>query len=133
MSFINPAGPGSPWQSPPQPTPQPQAQGGGKGKPPRGRRGRRGRGRGKTPRQGAPGNPVMDRLSTNQWEGYSSMGPDHQDTWVTVPVDKVIMAGGSGVATPVFAQSSGYGTPQDAGNQQGQSMPQTPMIGRPPR
>lgn len=47
------------------------------------------------------------------------------DVWVTVPVDKVSVAKGSGTITPTYAAGSGY---QQSG--QGQAIPPTVAVGR---
>lgn len=64
---------------------------------------------------GQAGHPAMQRLATNQWDGYTGQlnraqaAQGNADVWVTVPVDKVeVKPDGRGHAAPVFATTQGY-------------------------
>jgi hypothetical protein len=58
--------------------------------------------------------PSAQRLSSPQWAGKTSTLNNAQaaagdaDVYVTVPVDKVVTAGGSSKVAPVYASSKGY-------------------------
>lgn len=58
--------------------------------------------------------PAAQRLATKQWGGKTgtlnqaqAAAPD-SDVWVTVPVDKIITAGGSSKVAPIYASAAGY-------------------------
>ena len=58
--------------------------------------------------------PSAQRLNTAQWEGktgqlnHAQAAAGDSEVYVTVPVDKVVTAGGSSKVAPVYATSKGY-------------------------
>lgn len=58
--------------------------------------------------------PSAQRLSGQQWQGYTSRlnhaqaAQDNSQVWVTVPVDKVVTSGQVTTANPVYSSTKGY-------------------------
>ena len=58
--------------------------------------------------------PSAQRLGAPNWQGKTGLlnnaqaAQDRADVWVTVPVDKVVSAGGSSKVAPVYASPQGY-------------------------
>lgn len=67
----------------------------------------------------AQASPGMRRMTTPP-----PAQPAGNDVWVTVPVDKVSVAGGRGTVTPVYATAEGYRSPA-----QGNAIPPTTTTG----
>jgi hypothetical protein len=78
--------------------------------------------------------PSAQRLASPQWAGKTSTlnaaqaAQDNADVWVTVPVDRVITAGGSSKTAPVYSSTKGYvARPGESAG----SIPPTPAAGKP--
>lgn len=78
--------------------------------------------------------PSAQRLASPQWQGktgqlnHAQAAQDRADVWVTVPVDKVVTAGGNASVAPVYATPTGYAS--RPGESAG-SIPPTVPAGRP--
>lgn len=70
----------------------------------------------------------MAQTGAHGFDGMSGLAGGDNDVWVTVPVDKVSVSGGSAQVVPAYGTTRGGYQPAASGSK----VPPTPPAGRPP-